>query len=319
MFQIRPFRNTDPPYLAEIWRSQPPQRGMAQPVNASMLELYVLSKQFFDPQGLLVATRDGLPIGFAHAGFGCDDSCSQLDCGLGTTQILLVHHKEDDPAIADALIKASEEYQKSRGATVHYAGGVNPLNGFYLGLYGGSELPGILDSDQSQGAHFLRNNYEASSRIIVLQRELLRFRSSFSRDARKVRRDTELEQVFLPKARNWWEACISGPHDRIRYSLRRRSDRQEIASVIFWEIEPLAASWGIPTAGMIELQVDPELRRMKVATHLVSESLRHVQRRGAAMVEVQAMADNEAALGLYDSLGFKVVDHGTVFRRAAES
>jgi hypothetical protein len=79
VFQIRPFRNSDPPHLATIWRSQPPQRGLAQPINASLLELCVFSKQFFDPEGLLVATRDEVPVGFAHAAFGPNDDCSCLD------------------------------------------------------------------------------------------------------------------------------------------------------------------------------------------------------------------------------------------------
>ena len=34
VYNFRPFRNTDPPRIAEIWRDQPPQRGLMQPVTA---------------------------------------------------------------------------------------------------------------------------------------------------------------------------------------------------------------------------------------------------------------------------------------------
>ena len=101
----------------------------------------------------------------------------------------------------------------------------------------------------------------------------------------------------------------------MRFALQSRATGQEIASVIFWDIEPLATAWGIPTVGMIDLYVDPESRRSKTATYLLSEALRHIQRRGAAMVEAQTMADNLAAIGLYESLGFTTIDSGSVLRR----
>ena len=322
MFQIRPFVNSDPPHLAAIWRSQPPQRGLAQPMNASILELCVFSKQFFDPEGLLVAERQGDPIGFAHAAFGPsevegEEASQNLDTTIGSTQLLLLRPDAADDSVADALIAASEAYQRERGATVHYAGGIRPLNGFYMGLYGGSELPGILDSDPTQAEHFRRNDYVASSRVVVLQRELPRMRSPGVRETRLVRRENEFEQTMLPRPRSWWEACITGGHDRIRFALRSRASGEEIASAVFWDIEPLASAWGIPTVGITELEVEPGRRRQKVATYLLGEALRHVLRRGAARAEAQTMENNEAALALYESLGFTRVDGGAVFRREA--
>lgn len=319
MFEIRPFRNSDPPALAQVWQSQSPQRGLAQPISASVLELCVFSKQQFDPQGLLVALRDGKVVGFAHAGFGADERGEAPDTSLGTTHLLMIRAGEEDDSLADDLIARSEDYQKSRGATVHYAGGIRPLDAFYLGLYGGSELPGVLESDTPQLRHFSRNHYEVASKIVVLQRELVRFRFGGPRETRQIKRDTSIEQTYLPPARHWWEACVTGSQDRMRFALRERSTGAEIAHVIFWDIEPLATAWGIPTVGMTDLWVDPSHRRRKAATHLLHESLRLVQRRGAAMVEAQAMAENNAALALYESIGFTAIDTGHVLRKAAPS
>ncbi|MGL4512480.1 MAG: GNAT family N-acetyltransferase [Lacipirellulaceae bacterium] len=316
MYQIRAFRNSDPPHLARVWRTQPPQRGLAQPVSAAMLELCVFSKQFFEPDDLLIATLDGEPVGFAHAGFGPNEAGDAIDTSLGSTQMLMLRGDLDEPGLADELIAHSERRQRARGATVHYAGGVRPLDAFYLGLYGGSELPGILDSDPRQAEHFLRNRYEESARTVVLQRELARYRFGGPRETRSLRRDTFVEQTYLPAARDWWEACVTGGHDRIRFTLHERSGGGEIARVVFWDIEPLASAWGIPTVGMIELWVDPAHRRQKVATHLLNEALKLVQRRGASVVEAQTMAENAAALSLYESLGFVTVDRGRVLRRA---
>lgn len=315
MFEIRPFRNSDPPEIAEVWRTQPPHRGLAQPVSAAILELCVFSKQQFEPAGLLVAEQDGRVIGFAHAGFGPDERGERAETTLGTTHLLMLKAGHEDNALADALIAASEAYQKSRGATVHYAGGIRPLDAFYLGLYGGSELPGILDSDPGQMAHFQRNGYEAASEVIVLQRELARFRFGGPRETRQIKRDTSVEQTYMPPPRHWWEACVTSGQDRMRFALRERSTGAEIAHVVFWDIEPLATAWGIPTVGMTDLWVNPEHRRRKAATHLLNESLRLVQRRGAAMVEAQTMAENAAGRALYEAIGFTAIDTGHVLRR----
>lgn len=319
MFEIRPFRNSDPPGLAKVWQSQPPHRGLAQPINAAVLELCVFSKQVFEPEGLLVAERDGEVVGFAHAGFGPDERGETVDATLGTTHLLMLRGDVADNGLADELIARSEAYQKDQGASVHYAGGIRPLDAFYLGLYGGSELPGVLESDTLQTEHFLRNNYKPSSRVVVLQRELVRFRLGASRETRQIKRDTSVEQTFMPPPRHWWEACVTGGQDRMRFALRERSTGAEIAHVIFWDIEPLATSWGIPTVGMTDLWVDPAHRRKKAATHLLNESLKLVQRRGAAMVEAQTMAENAGALALYESVGFTAIDAGAVLRREPKS
>jgi hypothetical protein len=57
--EYRAFRNTDPPQLAEIWRSQPPSRGLMQPMSVAILEHYVFSKPTFDSAGLIVAQSEG--------------------------------------------------------------------------------------------------------------------------------------------------------------------------------------------------------------------------------------------------------------------
>ena len=70
MIGYRIFRNSDPPHLADIWRTHAGRRGLMQPMTAALLEELVLSKPYFDPQGLIVATDGNHPVGFAHAAFG---------------------------------------------------------------------------------------------------------------------------------------------------------------------------------------------------------------------------------------------------------
>ena len=141
------FRNSDPPRLAEIWRDQPPQRGLIQPVSPALLEQFVFSKPYFDPAGLILATDGEQAVGFVHAGFGPNETQTEIDTEIGTTYQLMLRSGARHDALADELLSRAEAYLRDRGAKVIYAGGIRPLNGFYLGLYGGSELPGVLASD----------------------------------------------------------------------------------------------------------------------------------------------------------------------------
>jgi len=317
VLRFRPFRNTDPPHLAEIWRSQPPQRGILQPVSAPLLEHAVFSKMHFDRNGLIVATRDDVPVGFVHAGFGPDESGTAIDTSLGTTLMLMIRAGHEDAALADDLLAASEEYLRGQGTSVIYAGGIKPLNSFYLGLYGGSEIPGVLQSNTLLRDACSRSGYSESAQVSILQCDLVRFRPSVTRKIRQLRRPTMMHETFDPPAANWWEACVWGSQLRDHFQLLEKASQQVIATTSFWDVQPLSACWGVCTAGMCDLYVEPEWRRRGCATHLLGEAFRLLRRRGVGTVEAQTMSTNEAALAFYGQLGFVEVDQGVVFRKDA--
>ena len=320
-YRLRPFLNSDPPHLAAIWRSQGEQRGILQPATAPLLEYGVCSKMHFDRHGLIVAERDGMPRGFVHAGFGPNEDGSAIDASLGVTLMLMVHAEEGEcaPRLADQLLAASETYLRSRGAGVLYAGGVHPLNSFYLGLYGGSELPGVLQGETLWREACLRANYQPIERIVILQCDLIRFRQPVSRDQRIVKRTTQFVEQVDPPARTWWEACVWGGLQRDRFELLDNQTRRTMAKASFWDIQPLSASWGMSAAGLYQLEVDPEARRKGYASHLLGEAIRILQRRGVTTIEAQTMATNEPALAFYEKMGFTEIDHGHVFRKKGDS
>jgi ribosomal protein S18 acetylase RimI-like enzyme len=315
VYHFRSFRNTDPPRLAEIWREQPPHRGVMQPVTTTLLEQLVFSKPYFEPEGFVVALHDNLPIGFAHAGFGPNDAQTAIDTDLGTTYLLMLRAEHRQPVVADELLSRAEQYLRERGAKVLYAGGVRPLNGYYLGLYGGSELPGVLATDPIFHDAAARSGYRVIDRIVVLQLELARTRPPISRDQRRLRRELNLAEYYNPPDTTWWDACTTAAFDRLRYSLEPSNRGNAVASVWFWDIEPLSMSWGVPTAGMFDLQVSQDRRRQGLATFLLAEAFERLRSRGIVRVEAQTMQNNAPAVALYEKLGFARVDEGVVYRK----
>ena len=41
--------------LVDIWRSQPPERALMQPMSLAVFDQMVLAKQYFDPAGMAIA------------------------------------------------------------------------------------------------------------------------------------------------------------------------------------------------------------------------------------------------------------------------
>ena len=313
--ELRPFLNSDPPFLAEIWRSQGRRNGLLQPVHTAHFEQYVLAKPYFDRHGLILAVDGNRRLGFVHAGFGPDEALRNLDTDLGVTCMLMVRGDEPFQEIAPQLLSASEAYLRGRGAKVLYGGAIAPLNPFYFGLYGGSELPGVLDSDQELQALYQARGYSTASRVLIFQQELSKFRPAVQRKQLALARSCEVHEEVNAPASNWWDACVLSGLEILLFRAIRIADRRVIAEAVFRDLGPLTGLMGVRAAGLVRLDVLEEFRRQGWGAHLVGTALRRLQLSGFNLVEVQTMDFNSAALGLYQKLGFQQTGGGAVFRQ----
>ena len=319
MLHFRSFRNTDPPRIIEIWRSLAGQPGLLQPISVDLVEQFVMSRLFFEPAGLVLAWEDDRPVGMAHAGFGPAEQDDWISTELGTTCVLLTRPDCDREAVAAGLLSQCEEYLASRGAKVIYGGGIRPLNPFYLGLYGGSELPGILESDTVARGAFESGGYREIDRTVIFECDLHKFHAPVSRAQMQIRRQMIVHAMADPPGRNWWENCTLGNFDLTRYSLCPRLGGPSVAQALIRNMEPTAAFGGGRTAGLIELEVDPRYRRRGLVTFLLTEIFHQISRQGIIKVEVQTMRNNSAALALYRQLGLQEIDQGIIYRKESAS
>jgi GNAT superfamily N-acetyltransferase len=303
MLTYRTFCNTDPPVLTELWRSRRGQRGLAEQVSPDLFEQLVFAKLYFDYLGLIVAWEEGRPVGFAHAGFGPNERGDWISTELGVTCLVLARPDCREAEVAAGLLERCEQYLRSRGAKVVYGGGIRPLNPFYLGLYGGSELPGVLDSDVVARELYSSHGYREVDRTLILRRQM------------QIRRQMIVEVTVDPPTRTWWEACTLGEFDLTRFELIPRGGGAAVAWATFRSMEPTGASGTRGAAGLIELGVDESLRRRGLAIFLLSEAFRQFAGQGILLVETQVMQHNIAALGVYRRLGFQRDGYASVFRK----
>src|SRR5207244_2115799 len=143
------FRNDDPPGLAEVWNEVFTGRGAAQLRNSSPLERHVYAKPYFDAAGLIVAEDKGVRAGFVHVGFGPNPKETALSYASGVICLLAVRPTYRGQGIGSELLDRGVAYLRGKGARTIFAGQMPPLTPFYLGLYGGSDLPGFLAPDEA--------------------------------------------------------------------------------------------------------------------------------------------------------------------------
>jgi ribosomal protein S18 acetylase RimI-like enzyme len=308
---------------------------MVQPLTFALLNDFVLSKLYFDRRGLIVATDDEAPlrssaspgrpspaldrgprpIGFVHAAFGPNADGSQLSTERGVICMLLVEPHPRRAEVERELLARAETYLRARGARMLYAGGLRPLDPFYLGLYGGSELPGFLDSGPLIEQVLVAEGYQPVERTLVYQAQLAAIRPVVDRTQLQIRRQMDIQAVFDPPLASWWEACVTSCIDRTRFELHLRQGGPALAAVTYWLMEAFSMSWGAYSVGMLDLEVDPSWRRRGLATFLLSESMRYLYQQGVTLVEAHTPAGDEPAVNLLRKLGYVQVDSGTMFAK----
>ena len=320
MITYRPFLNTDIPLITEIWRTHPPLRGLVHSLSATYLEQHILSKPYFDRLGLTLALDDDQPLGFAHVGFGANDQKTDVCPQTAVVSMLMVaksgvSHAGARDNVAHGLLELAEQYASENGAQRILGGGTFPNNPFYLGLYGGSRIPGILLSDEFTRSVFEKHGYHPDSRNGIWQLELGGYRSIVNREQMQIRRQYNIRAEFDPPPRSWWEACTLGHAERMRFELFQKSDNAKCGEVNFWDMQPLASDWGVKAAGMFDILIEPEQRRGGLATFLIGEALRQLKDHGSTVAEVQTQIEDEASIGLFEKLGFEQIDQGVVFAK----
>lgn len=312
LIEYRAFLNTDLPLIVDLWSRLDSVQGLVNSVDDTILEKHIFSKIYFDRLGFCVACEDGRMVGFAHAGFPPNQDLTDLDKRSGVVSQLRVESREDSAEIGRRLLGNATGYCRSEGAKTIYAGCQFPYSPFYLGLYGGSRHPGVLDSDDAMLTMFTDFGFSVDDQVIIMQRMLDGFKTITDRQQMTVRRRYLINASTYPIENSWWESCTLGTADRERFTVADKRSKAVGGSVSFWDLRPLSLSDPRPARGLYGLQIEPDLRRSGLATYLVGESLKHLASSGIARVEAQTKASDEASLKLFTRLGFEQVATSTL-------
>jgi hypothetical protein len=288
-----------------------------QPMTPLWWENIVLAKPYFDRHGLIVACDGARPIGFVHAGFGAATDHSSLDYSTGTIcQLLTVPHPQQATTALE-LLAAGEDYLRKRGAKTIHAGCAAPLNPFYLGLYGSSDVPGVLASDQAAGELFAAGGYVPGPTRVLVHRTINEYKPPVSGQLLQVKRKYAVNLAGEVLPTTWWDNCVWSNAVWQRFQLTPRDSAEPLISATFWEIQPLSQAWGVRTVGLVRIDDTPEARSSGMTLFLLSEAIRTFAEQQVASFEAQYPADDATLAGIFKQLGLVEYDRGTLLTKVA--
>ena len=321
MISYRPFLNGDVPAIVDIWRSNRDQPGIARSISVDLFDNLILSKPYFDRSGLIVAIESQCPVGFVHAGFGPNSAGNALDYQRGVVSMLMTRQgggdvEQGSPGeIATELLRQAEDYLRGKGAIEMFAVGIGTLCPFYLGLYGGSDLAGVLESDIARQQLFRANGYVDVDQVRLYRRDLASFRPTLNRTILQLRRTQTVNFVSDPLPQSWWNACAQASFSETRADLYPTSGGPASASAMFWNMETVATPEDAHTVALSSVEVVATEEKEAIAKYLLRESLAYLKSQGFNTIQGQAMQADGAAIQLLESTGFLQFDSGTVLRK----
>ncbi|MBN9518015.1 GNAT family N-acetyltransferase [bacterium] len=316
MTTYRRFRNTDPPALADVWNEAHTARGAYPLRTPALLERWVFSKPYFDPDGLVVAVDEatGRVEGYALAGFAPAAELDALNFAEGVICSVAVRPSVRRKGVGRGLVGACEQYLIRKGARTLRAGPVWPQCPFGFGLYGGTSAPGFLASDPDADPFFRALGYEPAGQTLVFQKKLDQPLALADNRFGMLRRRYETQVLRAAAVQSWWHDAVWGTLEPVEFRLvDKLANNFPAARAVVWELEGYGWRWGTPSAGILDIQVRPDLRRQGMAKLLVSQVLRFLQDQFFGVCELHAPVDRGDLVGLCKAATMEQVDVGTSY------
>jgi GNAT superfamily N-acetyltransferase len=315
--RFRKFRNQDAPGITQVWNEALTGRGAPRLRHSSLLENYVFSKAYFDPNGLFIAQDEGEIIGFAHAGFGPSQDASALDKCKGVISLLAVRPAYQRRGHGSELLELSEKYLKDAGATLLHAGSNWPEAPFYFGLYGGAAFSGLMRSDPSGDPFLRKHGYVPSHTKQVWQRNLTEPLVIVDGRFAALRKRCEVRIKPRSGIANWFEECMLGSIELFDFVLEERVTQKTLARISVWEMDGMGYKWQMPAIGIVETLVEPELRKQAMGKFLLYQMLRYLQEQFFGTAEVHIDAANFSGIEMAKKFGFVQLDEAVAYTKAS--
>jgi len=251
-------------------------------MTLQQLEVEVLSKLYFDPDNLIVATDDGQVVGMVHVvpGLPWDES------PVGYIPMLNV----ESPDAEAQLMEAAEQRLISLQFETVLLGGFELPGPYYFGLIGGSCNRGILASDQKFLNLAESRGYQLKTSWTTFERSLKGFRPPVDRGQIAARRSKNVRREDDAPYASWEEACIYLNSHRVQFTLCNKADSINLATITAVQMDAFSHLRGVRIVGLVGVQSLAELPEAEVKFFL-SEVCRQLGDEGNALVEVQIPSD----------------------------
>ncbi|MCA9034079.1 MAG: GNAT family N-acetyltransferase [Planctomycetaceae bacterium] len=316
MIQYRPFHNTDPPRLLQLWHSCALGPAAAEGFSSDILELFSFSQPFFDRNGIIVAVFEGRVVGMVHAGFAATQDESRLDKNRGNICALMVHPEFRRQGIATELIRRACDYLKESGSKSVEGGGGLDRTGFYVGIYGGLQPSGFSESAAPWEPVFAKSGFEFSTRTVVMHRDLFAIRDPVNSRLIRNRRNLNMMITDRPSGQSWWWFVRFGHLDSLRFELQEKASGGIVASGQIIGMDVFIPKWGVRSVGIRDVYVPESQRRHGYGLALILEISRRLRDESVQLIEAHVDSENQAALDLFGAAKFEPAEHLVTYRKS---
>ncbi len=316
----RRFKNTDPPALAEVWNEAHTARGAYPLRTPALLERWVFSKPYFDADGLVLAVDETTNIvqGYGLAGFAPNEELTALTHEEGVICSIAVRPTERRKGVGRGIVQQLERYLTEHGAKKLRAGPVWPQCPFGFGIYGGTSCPGFLASDTDADPFFKSLGYTPAGNTLVFQKKLDQPLTIADARFGMLRRRYDTQVLRTAAVNNWWNDCVWGTLEPVEFRMvDKLANNMPVARAVVWELEGYGWRWGFPSAGILDIQVRPDLRRQGLAKLMIAQILRFLQDQFFGICELHADASRPDIVALCKSATMEQVDIGTTYVKPA--
>ena len=313
----RPFHNSDPPKLHQLWHQCALGPNAAEGFSCDVFELFACSQPYWDPRGMIVAQDEvsGRIAGFVHAGFAPNADQSGLDHSKGTICGLMVHPDFRRRKVGSELVRRAEDYLRSKGAKSVVAGGGPEQNAFYTGIYGGLDPSGFCMKSATWPQFFQSFGYNEPKEILILRRDLVRSKDPVNAKLLRHRRHLNLVITDRPTNESWWWFVRYGHLDSLRFELHEKGTENIVASGQIIGMDLYIPKWGVRSVGIREIYVPESQRRHGYAQALLLEICRRLKGESVQLVEAHVFPDDKVILDLCNLAKFEVTDRLITFHR----
>jgi ribosomal protein S18 acetylase RimI-like enzyme len=312
----RPFRNTDPPALVELWNTSLTHPRIVPVRSPTFLEYFLFAKTYFDADGLILAYDGDKMVGFVHAGFAPREDLAGLDSATGVLCTLAVLPSYRGQGIGTQLLHRAENYLWERGAVRAWFGSQTPNNPFLFGLQGGCTNIGMVHNDESTLRFLQRHGYAPTRRLLLFRRSLARLPMPLDTRFGAIRSNYDILASYLRHA-GWWQESVLGPVEAVEYRLEDKVTHGTPARMVLWDMDTFSQHWGQACVGLIDLHVEENARRLGLAKYLLLNVLRHLRDRSFAQFEVAVEEGTRPMLGLLAGLEFEAIGEGVSYFKAS--
>jgi GNAT superfamily N-acetyltransferase len=289
------YRDSDLPIMCRLYHTQAAALPHVAPLEPDDFHRHIAAKQYFDPEGVLVARNGGNVLGWIHACVapGSEPWHRPEDVAARIRMLVCPPDRLD---IAAALIEGAHQYLRATGHSKIEAFHARAGYPFYRGLWMGGEpmapvtLPHLLMALSVAG-------YKATQESVFLTRGPADPPPPRPIESQLAFEDRPSTMVHDAMRASWdgfdpWTTTV-------------RLDSQH-AGAVHWVVVPqLAEKLGAPCMNIWGLGVEEKYRGRGIASALIGRALRLGRQRGATHASVGTQLWNMPAHATYVHMGYR--------------